>query len=173
MFTDQAQVLGAAELWKTKAPNKCRLFAWLVLHGRSWTSERAWRHDLRNDACCAFCDQGVETIDHLLISCPYAREVWLKALRRCEWQSLAPAATDSFTEWWLRSRKRILKVRRKAFDYFVILDGWCLWLERNARVFDGRPSSPTALLDSLWSMVDTWCCAGFVLRSLLDTGIVA
>jgi hypothetical protein len=65
MFTDQAQVLGAAELWKTKAPNKCRLFAWLVLHGRSWTSERAWRHDLRNDACCAFCDQGVETIDHL------------------------------------------------------------------------------------------------------------
>jgi hypothetical protein len=65
MFTGQTQMLGAKELWKAKAPNKCRFFVWLVLHGRSWTSERAWRHGLRNDACCALCDQSIETLDHL------------------------------------------------------------------------------------------------------------
>jgi hypothetical protein len=52
-----------------------------------------------------------------------------------------------------------------------LLSVWCLWLERNVRVFDGRPSSPSALLGSLWSLVDTWCRAGFVLRSRLFAGI--
>jgi hypothetical protein len=121
MFTSQTQVLGASELWKTNAPNKCHFFAWLVLHARSWTSERAWRHGLHNDTCCALCDQGVETIDHLLISCPYAREVWFKALCRCGWQSLALTTMNFFTEWWLRSRKRIPKARWKAFDSLIIL----------------------------------------------------
>jgi hypothetical protein len=89
----------------------------------------------------------------LWITCPYAREVWFKALRRCGWQGLTPTMTDCFTEWWLRSRKRIPKERRKAFDFFVILDAWCLWLERNVRVFEGRASSSTAQLGSLWSLL--------------------
>jgi hypothetical protein len=53
----------------------------------------------------------------------------------------------------LRSRKRIPKERRKAFDFFVILDAWCLWVERNVRVFEGRASSSTAQLGSLWSLL--------------------
>jgi hypothetical protein len=136
-------VLGAKELWKVKASNKCRFFLCLVLHGRSWTSESAWHHDLCDDAHYAFCDQGIETLDHMLITCPCAREVWFKALHCCGWQSLFSTPTDSFTEWWLRSRKRILKGRRKALDSFMILCAWCLWFEHNARVFNGRASSLT------------------------------
>jgi hypothetical protein len=29
---------------------------WLVLHGKNWTSERAWRHGLCDDAHCVLCD---------------------------------------------------------------------------------------------------------------------
>jgi hypothetical protein len=133
MFAGQAQTLRAKELWKARVPNKYRFFLWLVLHGRSWTSERAWRHGLRNDARCVLCDQGTEMLDHLLITCPCPREVWFKALRRCGWQGLTPTPVDSFTDRWLRSCKRIPK-RWEAFDSFTILCAWCLWLERNARV---------------------------------------
>jgi hypothetical protein len=67
MFLEQSSILGTKEVWKTKAPNKCRFFAWLVLLGRNWTSERLWRHGLRDDAACALCSHESETVDHLLV----------------------------------------------------------------------------------------------------------
>jgi hypothetical protein len=70
MFTRQTQILGAKELCKVTATNKCLLFFWLVLHDKNWTSERAWHHGLRDDALRVLYDQEVETIDHLLTTCP-------------------------------------------------------------------------------------------------------
>jgi hypothetical protein len=42
MFIGQSQLLDTKELWKTKAPGKCCFFDWLVLHDRTWTSDRLW-----------------------------------------------------------------------------------------------------------------------------------
>jgi hypothetical protein len=73
------------ELWKVIAPGKCRFFLWSVLHGRTWTSERLFRHGLRDDDSCALCNQGPETVDHLLTGCIFSREFWFKFLRRYGW----------------------------------------------------------------------------------------
>jgi len=81
-FHGRTQLWGARELWKVKAPGKCKFFAWLVLHGRCWTSARLKRHNLTNDDACAFCDQAPESVDHLFMSCPYSSEVWWRVLRR-------------------------------------------------------------------------------------------
>jgi hypothetical protein len=53
LFLGQEAILGAREPWKTRAPNKCRFFLWLVLHDRCWTSERLRCHDLKDDDLCA------------------------------------------------------------------------------------------------------------------------
>jgi hypothetical protein len=173
MLVGQTQILGARELWKVKALNMCCFFLWLVLHGKNWTSECAWHHDLRDDECCALCDQEAETMDHLLVACPYAREIWFKALRCCGWKGLATMHHISFTDWWLLMRNGIPKQRRKAFDSFIVLCAWSIWLERNARVFDGRTSSPTVKLKALWALCELWCRARFVSRSCLVPDIVA
>jgi hypothetical protein len=39
---------------------------------------------------------------------------------------------DNFVEWWLHSRKRVIKPRRKAFDSMIVLTAWSIWLQRNA-----------------------------------------
>jgi hypothetical protein len=67
LFYGQSSVLGVKELWKSKAPGKCHFFLWLVLHGRSWTSDRLFRYGLWDDTLCAFCAQDSETLDHLLL----------------------------------------------------------------------------------------------------------
>ena len=75
-FIGQHPVEGARLLRKARAPPKCKFFIWLVLHDRCWTAARRRRHGLQDDDSCALCEQSQETIDHLLINCPFSRELW-------------------------------------------------------------------------------------------------
>jgi hypothetical protein len=75
------------------------------------------------------------------------REIWFKYLRRTGWHMLAPSTTDTFTSWWLRARKQVSKLRRAAFDSYIILLAWCIWWERNNRAFDGCGSPPVVVAD--------------------------
>jgi hypothetical protein len=58
-----------------------------------------------------------------------------------------PGPEDSLAVWWTSTRKRIPRDRRKAFDMVVILVVWCIWLERNNRVFRNQPSQPASCID--------------------------
>jgi hypothetical protein len=46
LMLGQSFALGSKELWKTKAHNNCRFFAWLVLLGRCWTTDQLHRRGL-------------------------------------------------------------------------------------------------------------------------------
>lgn len=62
--------------WKSRAPLRCHFFAWLALQNRCWTSDRLARRELDHQEACPFCDQHEESIDHILLHCVFAREVW-------------------------------------------------------------------------------------------------
>jgi hypothetical protein len=53
--------------------NKTKLLRFL--HGDVYCKERLYRFNMTDDSICGRCF-GVETIQHLLIQCPYAVEVW-------------------------------------------------------------------------------------------------
>jgi hypothetical protein len=89
-------------------------------------------------------------------------EVWYKVLRRCGWQTLSPAPHDHFTEWWLRSRKRVVKPHRRAFGSLTICVVWSLWLKRNERVFRQSSSNPARLVDNIWALIELWSRAKLV-----------
>jgi hypothetical protein len=55
---------------------------------------------------CPFCDQEDETVQHILVSCVFAREVWSLILQRLELLTVAPQAQLSavcFTYWWCKA----------------------------------------------------------------------
>jgi hypothetical protein len=135
MFTGKSAILRAAQLWKTRASAKCRLFMWTVLLGRCRTSERRHRHGPCSSVECVFCAQEDEHIDHLFVRCAFSREVWLLVLRRFGWGDLHPDANQRLIDWWLSTRKRVSKLRRRAFDSLAVCVTWSLWLERNNRAF--------------------------------------
>jgi len=135
MFLGALLPLGAKEIWRTAPPPRVRFFFWLVLHGRCWTAERRRRHGLQPDDTCIMCDQGVETIDHILLTCCYSREVWHCWLSRLHLCDVAPLQDDLAIPWWLRVRKLLSKSIRKDFDSFFFLMGWSLWKEWNDRTF--------------------------------------
>jgi hypothetical protein len=67
-------------IWKTWAPPRIRFFLWQALKNRCWTADRLQRRHLPHPPRCVLCDQEPETMHHLLITCPFSRQVWHDAL---------------------------------------------------------------------------------------------
>jgi hypothetical protein len=154
-------------VWKC-APRGPTLLARLavlffMVRRRSWGQ----RSGLQDSVACALCSPGTETIDHLLLGCVFAREVCYKVLMHCGWQHLASVVDEHLVLWWLRSRKFVVKARRKAFDSFVVLIVWSIWLERNAMVFRSVSSSTATLVEFIWTHCKLWCRTILVDWSLL------
>uniref|UniRef100_A0A452YLB3 Reverse transcriptase zinc-binding domain-containing protein n=1 Tax=Aegilops tauschii subsp. strangulata TaxID=200361 RepID=A0A452YLB3_AEGTS len=55
----------------------------MALQDRCWTAARLARHGLPHDPCCRLCDQEPETMHHLLIGCPFSRQIRCDLLAWC------------------------------------------------------------------------------------------
>ena len=128
-------------IWKTWAPGKCRFFMWLVAHNKCWTADRLARRGLPHPARCPHCEQEEETINHLLVSCVFAREFWFVLLRRVGLQALSPQDEPSFDDWWAKAESRMDGSHKKGLNSLIILGAWTIWNHRNRCVFDGTPPS--------------------------------
>lgn len=125
--------------WKSKAPLRCRFFAWTVFQNRCWTSDRLARRGLDHQDTCPFYDQEEESINHILVGCVLAREIWTAiclALDKPEW---TPGPHTVLAEWCNTMTGTRLCMR--DVRALVMLVMWELWKHRNAIVFDGATPS--------------------------------
>jgi hypothetical protein len=126
----------AKPIWRSFAPLKCKIFGWLALRYRLWTSDMRARHGLQEHSDpCATCLQEEDNIDHILSHYPYAKMVWFGCLRRLGSQLQEPQENTNLERWWTEARKRLRREDRRGFDTLVLLIAWTLWKQRNARVF--------------------------------------
>ena len=64
------------KVWKVKTVPKIRVFLWKALSGALPTSDLIYARGMRVDLRCQACGDEGETINHLLFSCCFARQVW-------------------------------------------------------------------------------------------------
>ena len=161
-FIGQHPIEGATILRKARAPPKCKFFIWSVLHDRCWTAAQRKRHGLQDDDSCALCSQAPETTDHLLLCCPFSRELWFQLFQRLGWSSISPSIQDQWlVPWWTQARKNIHKDERKCFDSMVILICWILWKERKNRTFDRSIATIQEVIVRVVDEIIVWFLAGF------------
>jgi len=107
-------------LWKTCAPPKCKFFLWLAMKNRCWTAHRLEKRDLPHPVVYPLCDQEQETIQHLLISCIFARQFWHSLLSPFDLSHLTPAVdAPSFAEWWKQVECHVAKSSRKGLNSVI------------------------------------------------------
>jgi hypothetical protein len=109
-----------------------------VAHNRCWTADRLARRGMDHPEHCPLCDQEEEVIDHLMLSCVFAREFWYKVLLKVQLQELAPQPGESsFMEWWQKANERAPGPSKKGLNSLIILGAWTLWKHQNRCVFYG------------------------------------
>lgn len=125
-FAGSTTLLGARELWKTKAPPRVKFFFWLALHIQLWTAERRKRHELQEVDDCALCAQAPETEGHLFLGCVFARELWFSLLLPIGLATIMPEHDEDIGEWWMRQRRRLDPSAGPVLDSMFLLVAWNL-----------------------------------------------
>jgi hypothetical protein len=90
---------GTDLLWGSWAPLRVKLFLWLACRKRVWTADQRLRRGLDTHTICLLCDQENETVDHILVSCSWAKEVWWSS---CSWAGCVCSlnVAQTLQEWW-------------------------------------------------------------------------
>jgi hypothetical protein len=63
-------------IWKMWATLRVNIFLWLAFHHRHRTTDHQRRHSLGARDMCYLCDQEQESINHIIATCPFTKELW-------------------------------------------------------------------------------------------------
>jgi hypothetical protein len=140
------------EIWRSRAPYSCKFFAWLVSKNRCWTADRLLRRGLPAPAACPLCDQEPETLQHLLLGCVVAREVWTWVLRQWDKTDWLPVADSGIVDWW--TSRSCPRSHQRDLWTAIILVFWCIW--RNDVVFNGAAPSQACIKEKIREECDRW-----------------
>ncbi|KAL5702289.1 mannosylglycoprotein endo-beta-mannosidase [Ranunculus cassubicifolius] len=124
------------KVWDVEIPFRICFFAWMAYLGRVQTMDNLNERGMNLVNLCVFCDEGEEEdVDHLLLKCTRAKNVW-------DW------FFGSFGVPWVRpnSVKEALCLDiiseelppkgRWVAKHLPKAIMWALWNERNRRIFD-------------------------------------
>jgi hypothetical protein len=126
-------------IWKSKVPPRIAFFTWPAALGTILTAENLRRCGIVLVSWCCMCKASGESVEHLLLHCPYAKEMWdmVFALFGIQW--VMPRGVLALFECWqgnFGDHQNIVVWR--AVPHCVM---WCLWRERNRRTFEDCESS--------------------------------
>lgn len=135
---------------------KEKLFTWLVMRNRIWTADRLERRNLPRPAACPLCDQAPESVDHLLVQCPFARQVWFLILRAKGLGSLFPAQAASVKAWWCSPAVNQPTIRKKEVTTLLVAGLRKIWLERGSPVFENKSVTAHRVADLAIEEFELW-----------------
>lgn len=138
-------------LWALPLPPKIRIFMWLVMHNRILTKNNLYKKGWRGDLTCQFCHKK-ETISHLFLKCPVARQIWFwfgnSQHHFSNWKTIADIFNFSGS---------LSKNQQIAFLVVFSAICWTLWKHRNALIFqDAKIHTIRSIILLIISLFEYW-----------------
>jgi len=96
---------------------------------------------------CPLCKLHEETMDHIMLGCPFAKEVWIQILNLDLATHLPHSVHELFSNWNSLSPFNLTKKAQlnSAWGWLPKATSWKIWLERNNRIFRNQESSPNRI----------------------------
>jgi hypothetical protein len=131
------------KLWKTKIEPKVKVFGWTAMHQKILIADNLEARGMQHSPICPLCNQAREDACHLLINCPFTREV-LHLL--WSWYGLLGSVStcsidEDPTSWLCSTTRKALPENQKRASAIILYIWWNAWKERNKRIFDFQQRS--------------------------------
>jgi hypothetical protein len=121
-------------VWKAKVPPHIAFFSWVASLGKALTFDNLRNRGFIIPNWCCMCLRNGESIDHLFLHCLVAADLWSLVFGLYGVQRVMPRSVlDLFHCWLGQLGRHDYALVWKMIPHCVI---WCLWRERNARLFD-------------------------------------
>ena len=122
-------------IWKAKVPPRVAFFTWTAALGRILTADNLWRRRVILFNWCCMCKADGESIDHLLLHCVYAKELWdmVFAMFGIHWV-MRGRVRDLFACWQGKMGRHLNDMIWRFVPHCLM---WCFWRECNTRIFEG------------------------------------
>ena len=105
---------------------------------------------------------------HLILACPFARQIWHEVLHWLRLPCTPPDQEISLNDWWRTARHVTPMPMRKGLASATLLVPWMIWKHRNDCVFNRGQPSTTDLLTKIKDEAALWARAGALgLRAIL------
>ncbi|CAN0879471.1 hypothetical protein LINGRAHAP2_LOCUS13060 [Linum grandiflorum] len=136
-------------------PSKIQNFVWMVFHGKIATTDNLQQRGFNLARKCVLCNKQSESIDQYLFrQCEFSCMIWNRFSSALS--LLGPFQNDmvGFILAWkgmncISRFKDVIKVLLHATL-------WCIWLERNRRIFREESRSTLQILHQICSLVGVW-----------------
>ncbi|CAM0906069.1 unnamed protein product [Alopecurus aequalis] len=136
-------------LWRSHASSKVKFFGWLLVHGRIQCRANLLLKSIVDISAsgCAICSAPLETPEHIIFDCPFARAFWTSI--GCT--SLPTLLIADARLWPLP-----LSAPTETAATLRLLCFWHLWKHRNGVVFEGLAPSIPLLRQNCRADVELW-----------------
>lgn len=84
-------------------PPKVQIFGWLAWKKKVKTKEFLHKVGVlngNNSTVCVFCNIASESVDHVLIYCPFVWQIWANIMNLWDVQGAIPSSVDQLLVWW-------------------------------------------------------------------------
>ncbi|XP_048598085.1 uncharacterized protein LOC125578967 [Brassica napus] len=142
------------DIWKTKTSPKLRHFLWRILSGALAVKHQLVSRGIPTVSRCPVCQQGPETICHMLFQCPLAKEVWERSAFPLPHAGFSTSSTFlNMYHLLANSKKPSLNPKiRLAFPWIL----WQIWMARNLFCFEQRRLNAEAVIDKAMEEAAVW-----------------
>ena len=124
-------------VWNKLAPPKAQFFGWLAWRGRIKTSELLQRIGVLPNHIpylCCFCNENVETMEHILLWCPFIWRLWANMMRWWGMLWVIPGSIQDLLQWW--DGHSFKNLSKKLWSVIPVAIFWSVWKLRNDCIFN-------------------------------------
>ncbi|XP_028086494.1 uncharacterized protein LOC114287362 [Camellia sinensis] len=170
-FVDNSRIVDF--IWKNVSPPKVQFFSWLAWKERIKTSSYSQRIRVLSDDIdinCIFCKEVVESVNHVLLFCPFTWKIWSRILNWWGIQWVISGSVNSLLNWCtgikLKKQKNMIW---RALPLAVL---WSIWKQKNDSIFNNVQVDLDGLCESIKVRIVLWVktsCPSF--KSLVDDSV--
>ena len=137
---------------ENKNPSENNFFLWLSLRNSTLAKVNLIKRGWKGSANCHFCG-GVESTDHIFISCSVAKLIW--SIMLCAFDvGRKPESVQDLFGGWLR---RFVKKKKSLIIVGIAALLWAIWNARNEICFENKKiHDPFVIIHRVTQLINSW-----------------